>query len=1790
MNRKLSSFESINAKDINKDLTYVSAVQKLSDGSYKNINIPLAQLSGLWNDDVKTAVANAEIDGASIDADVIHQAALNAVENALADAREAVNNAINTANALVGDVATGNTAAQIALREAQEQINQAITEGQATVASMQTMYAQYFGDNGEVRQALNEANRDLSNAHALLTSAQNDLEALTNGEITPESLHEISNTVNGLKTMWGIQGTYVNDENTIANKVLDYVDIAIGKKNFEMTNINGETQQVTKFQDFVDCANGMYQKSLEKMNTAENTVREMGEEWDVVKGEMSQYVKTSDFSDPNNSTLKSAVKRMTDSLISQTVRDVNLEVVETVRFPVNTNPGEVRRVQGALDKETYYYMSWDKADGDEVIPLNYQFKIKTSSSIPNYSDADWQELTLDGVNSPTVVQLDGNNEAIPDENDRYLYIQYNGAAQLTEAVDVKVCVQKYLTQSQLSQTAEGIVASAIRSLKNGGQLSNLTLTPETITATVANYLNSDEFKGTKLGMTADRINATVLEYLKDGNNYKTLQSIIESTKDSINQSVADYSLELVEEFADDNSLDANHKITTTFSIDNSGTFSEKARVTANLEKGHTYFMKCVCIDTIYYKFGNAIQINSLGTLDNASQGWIKVTNPESIRLDISSDAASSVLTFFIKIKKDNNSQYLDGYSIQLFESVTSKMANFKITADQISEAITGQTGSNEDDLIRHIYKRVASQDGTNTVTGLVGNGFVTQSTLNSTADRLESEMHTIATGGNANNPFVLKSVFDQTIEKIETDVSRVEYIDIENTGNDTSSSEYDGISSGRANTYNASTLNGYNTFQKGPIFDLSPTSSTNWNGTVFCKLKVPNANTDYTLFLHSSDYKISEFYFINTNTINSNFKVAANCVYSEFIEGSKLEPLHFGNNKIGFLAIVVKKSIDNQTPAWADFGTKPLTAKFGIPNSIAISNIKQTADGITSQVSDYDSVKERLQTAEQKLTPEAFTSVIASEVDGKLAGYSTIEQTKDFIASTVGAGGAVTNKFHDPLFKNDYTYWHKRYKEYPNYSNITKILNPATNVYNKYYDNNNNYYQMNSSNVLEKSIKSFMIYDSNPPSDTSDLNAKVRNHVYGLYTNLKVTSGNKYTASFYIKLPAIYNMSVIDVPSSSDKLRCSFQNLMLNVGFVSELAKLTPNFYITLLSTKNSLEDIENTKYTIVDGEEVNNWNSESIYSTQNKKAYKFNNQGDLTGNGFKTEIKNGISTIVVDDNQFGLWIKFGQGNLLNYLNKAFNISLGDADNSGINVEQNIRYRWFKIWFTFEAGSEYINKNTDTSLTKRNDNLDRAFCFEPYSRVYNFYTNHNGCSKVFCEFAAPMLNSGTTPLKFSSRESISESYSTISQTNKSIEFSVNNAIDKLTGELNSAGIKLDGENSRIEFNARTSAFTGAVNAESFKVTPKNSDSSIELVIYNSKKPEHAILNNQGFDDGVPLLLARCGTDMYVINLTKLTGNNGTYWKINTDHPIRERVLYTENPSSNYVPGLLNKITFYQFTDNSVNIYSHKYICESEIELKIIGTIIYSEISSNKYFTSFNYNNSPQSVTIPLKGNKTKTITFTDKGCNPNLSDVINDEPVASTKPFTYSLPTVNYGSYNTPVVELGNFTGNPLYRISANNPYFIMDGKTKCGLTNIGTYRKCRVYRRMDNGVLIDFPEKRYCFIVEKNNTKRFVGFCGYSEILRKYNAYIDSQNPYSGSYGYQNDRQRELGEYFVKDGLYEVSLDNRVSQDGYNSLEACSISSCKILFTESEITKFEEVLNRGVSAALANDYFRIVD
>jgi hypothetical protein len=91
-----------------------------------------------------------------------------------------------------------------------------------------------------------------------------------------------------------------------------------------------------------------------------------------------------------------------------------------------------------------------------------------------------------------------------------------------------------------------------------------------------------------------------------------------------------------------------------------------------------------------------------------------------------------------------------------------------------------------------------------------------------------------------------------------------------------------------------------------------------------------------------------------------------------------------------------------------------------------------------------------------------------------------------------------------------------------------------------------------------------------------------------------------------------------------------------------------------------------------------------------------------------------------------------------------------------------------------------------------------------------------------------MLNAGSEPLKFTSYEIEDEAYSEISQTQKTIELK----IDNLKGDLGKVGIKLDGENSKIDFSAGLSTFTGKVEATSFAVTPSGSNSRIELLIYN----------------------------------------------------------------------------------------------------------------------------------------------------------------------------------------------------------------------------------------------------------------------------------------------------------------------------------------------------------------------
>ena len=349
------------------------------------------------------------------------------------------------------------------------------------------------------------------------------------------------------------------------------------------------------------------------------------------------------------------------------------------------------------------------------------------------------------------------------------------------------------------------------------------------------------------------------------------------------------------------------------------------------------------------------------------------------------------------------------------------------------------------------------------------------------------------------------------------------------------------------------------------------------------------------------------------------------------------------------------------------------------------------------------------------------------------------------------------------------------------------------------------------------------MYDDNPPTNITSQNAaQPRRHIYGMYSRMNLIPGNKYTASFYIKLADIDSNNSPTIYQS-----CSYKNLKLNTGFTAELAKLTPTFHIALVPVSRTLEQSENKTYDSahdLNGEEIN-WDSYNVPFRD--YCFEFNNQGNLTGNGFKT-VNN---QIVADDDQFGLWINFGEGKLAKYLEKVFG-STYSMDGEG--PDSDVNYRWFKIWFTFTAGNKYYD--TGSSLSDCDENYDRAFCFEPWISWGAIAQGTYRFSKLFCEIAAPMLNTGETPLKFSSQEpSNGEQYSTVSQTQESIDMSIKSYNAELHEDLEQVGIHLDGNNSSITFNAENSTFTGAVKATSFEVAPLGSNATIKLIIYDPDK-------------------------------------------------------------------------------------------------------------------------------------------------------------------------------------------------------------------------------------------------------------------------------------------------------------------------------------------------------------------
>lgn len=1817
MNKKLSSFESISASEINNNSVYVSAVQKLNDGSYKNINIPISQLSSLWNNDVKTAIANADFEGGAIDAEVIHQAALNAVENALRDAKQSITEAIERANTFIGEVSSGNTATQQAIAEANEKVLQEINAGLDRLGEINTLYGNYFGPGGVVEQALNDANNELAISKDLLRDAQAELEALANGEITSTGIKNLEEKVNGLVTLVGLEGDYVDPDGKFANRVYEALNLAMGNKTFMLKNINGEDQTVTTFDQLISAVNGIYTTTLSRVNALSGEVTNIRDEWDVEKGKMEESISKNNFSDPDNQTVKQAVRTMTADLIEQSVRKAVLDEIETITF-LKTDPvGYVREITTPLAKETLYFLTWDKAtDKDNPTQLEYQFVVLENGN-EQPSLTAYKQLTTEGIRSSVILTSSQSQEqgGEPEEENytRKLYIRL--ATALEDDCIVSIAKQKYFSQSQISQTVDGVIISAVKEELGKHNFSEVQVTDEYIKDVVAAYNNEHGIINTsQLNQTAQNINASVNTFKQEVNNnldeksnqISALQSNLDITDSKIDNTVSSYTCEIIDEWdesnhrkcIDDHQDESNNSIVYKSINAINGTESapnnvrcllglhQKNEQDIYLEHGHEYFLKIENISKIHYivvPVGNTIPTIGNVQTDILENSLFTHSTDNSNRItDLKND---SVLYFYYECKYNNKTHQRVGEpNIQLLESVSSKFANFEITADHIKEAISGQEETTSGNgVINLIYQRLATAGGSTELIGEVGPGFLNQNQVVATATSVARNLMGLNNGesGNGEVTFVQESTFKQAIDEIKSDVAKTQFTSINGVFKNESDSDY----------------------EQGPLYNgaygvvgIEPLTQDYFMGRLK-NPKIENYNDqNYTIIMDNFDiFSIAEVSINGTVWFTKIPNTISNLQLSEIDERRTLRPIHFDSNDEVKNLMLKYYRLDVQGKPLLQIGdiTNNYMPKFkiGYPTDVAVSNIKQTADGIKLQVSEFQN-NDYLTTSQFNIEKNNITSTVAAEVDGKLAGYSTIEQTKDFIASTVGKGGVVTNKFHDPLFKHQYGYWLRRWDNYPNYVDFTYVGNPASNV--SYYTKKfskpvfKEYVLRNATGVenrLEQDLKSFIMYDDNPPTNITSQNAaQPRRHIYGMYSRMNLIPGNKYTASFYIKLADINSND-----SSTIYQSFSYKNLKLNTGFTAELAKLTPTFHIALVPVSRTLEQSENKIYDSahdLNGEEIN-WDSYNVPFRDYR--FEFNNQGNLTGNGFRT-----VNNQIVDDpDQFGLWINFGKGKLAKYLEKVFGSTYsmdGEGPDSGVS------YRWFKIWFTFTAGDKYYD--TGSSLSNCDENYDRAFCFEPWISWGSIAPNTYRFSKLFCEIATPMLNTGETPLKFSSQEpSNGEQYSTISQTQESIDMSIKSYSEELHEDLEQVGIHLDGNNSSITFNAENSTFMGAVKANSFEVAPSGSKANIKLIIYdpiNKKREQAQIIDvvKDKYLKGTPLLVVTDEQEnLYIVDLTKInTEEKATaYWRIYSEDPTGSQIIIsTGSPnSSGIIYSLSSDIILRKFNTSQADVYKIKYIAEQEIKRTKIGTIRFNKIGPNnlnKYFKTYKPLGNDK-IRIPFKGGG-KDFQL-NKYCL-NLTDIIENEPLDSSY-FDFEYANIDpINALHTPIFIEQYHSGISIYKHDMSqgaNGYDKINGKTVCYARKLGETKLYRVYKDFSDGKFVDFRSgEKYCFTCGN----KFIGFCGYMELVRRYNLYLNSNNYSSPDYAPSSltERLKSIAEYFIKDSVFEAGLSNDLYKDGYESFDAYTPTNCRVFFNKSEINFVLELMQRGVLAGLSTDYF----
>jgi hypothetical protein len=348
-----------------------------------------------------------------------------------------------------------------------------------------------------------------------------------------------------------------------------------------------------------------------------------------------------------------------------------------------------------------------------------------------------------------------------------------------------------------------------------------------------------------------------------------------------------------------------------------------------------------------------------------------------------------------------------------------------------------------------------------------------------------------------------------------------------------------------------------------------------------------------------------------------------------------------------------------------------------------------------------------------------------------------------------------------------------------------------------------------------------------------------------------------------------------------------------------------------------------------------------------------------------------------------------------------------------------------------------------------------------------------------------MLNAGSEPLKFTSYEIEDEVYSEIAQTKESIELKVNNAVNKLTGELSNVGIKLDGENSSINFNAKNSTFTGNVVAKQLSVQPEGIDSKIWLEIYNPKESSisaviEKTLKNNDLVKGTPVLIAYTNGNYYVSNLTKLNfaPESSIYYGIYGKAITSNLTVYNENSNNTINSFSNNPQVITKFNKNgdtnygTIEIYKNEYKYGELLSSTRFRTYKLTNINCDTYYTKYNNNGLIPSVTAGGS-----SINLSEPTPDIELKMLNDKEPIAMTD--TGSKPSINI------------FTSNGLIFVEdgPTDDFYDQTPTDNFILTPIKNIYTFRVYPKIDNGKLYDFELPMYCFAQKSGDTFKIIGF-----------------------------------------------------------------------------------------------------